>query len=65
MPFEHGPDPRLALTLTYMNAGETPVMNFNQKPTEKTVRFDWTKEQASQVGMQLTDLDTKESAFPD
>lgn len=65
VPFEHGPDPRLALTLTYMNAGETPVLNFNQKPSEKTVRFDWTKEQASQVGMQLTDLDTKESTFPD
>ncbi len=65
VPFEHGPDPRLALTLTYLNVGETPVLNFNQKPTEKTVRYDWTKEQASQVGMQLTDLDTKESVFPD
>ncbi len=65
VPFEHGPDPRLALTLTYINVGETPVLNFNQKPTEKTVRFDWTKEQASQVGMQLTDLDSKESTFPD
>lgn len=65
VPFEHGPDPRLALTLTYLNVGETPVLNFNQKPTEKTVRFDWTREQASQVGMQLTDLDSKESTFPE
>src|SRR5262249_24900445 len=65
VPFEHGPDPRLALTLTYINVGETPVLNFNQKPTEKTVRYDWTKEQASQVGMQLTDLDSKESTFPE
>ena len=65
VPFEHGPDPRLALTLTYVNVGETAVLNFNQKPTEKTVRFDWKKEQASQVGMQLTDLDTKDSTFPE
>jgi hypothetical protein len=65
VPFEHGPDPRLALTRTYVNVGEASIVNFNQKPTEKTLRIDWTREQASQVGIQLTDLDTKDSTFPE
>ena len=29
-----------------------------------TLHLDWTKEVASQVGLQLTDLDTKDNKFP-
>ena len=65
VPFEHGPDPSAALTLVYLNAGESSVFNFNQKPSVVTVNIDWTKEQASQVGIQLTNLETKENLFPD
>jgi len=65
VPFEHGPNPSAALTLIYLNAGEASVFNFNQKPSVMTVNLDWTKEQASQVGVQLTNLETKENIFPE
>ena len=65
VPFPHGPDPRFALTLIYLNAGEASVFNFNQQPSLVSVAMDWTKETNSQVGVQLTDLDTKENTFPD
>lgn len=65
VPFEHGSNPRMALTLVYLNIGEASILNFNQKPGVTTVRFDWTREQVSQVGVQLTNLDTRENLYPD
>lgn len=65
VPFEHGPNPRSALTLVYLNAGEASVFNFNQKPGIITVKLDWTREHSSQVGIQLTSLDSKENQFPE
>lgn len=64
VPFDHGTDPSAALTLSYMTIGETSIFNFNQKPSVTTVHFDWTREQACQVGVQLTDLDTKDNKLP-
>jgi hypothetical protein len=63
VPFEHGRNPRLALTLVYLNVGPGSLFNFNQKPTQVTMQLDWTKETNSQVGLQLTDIDTKENIF--
>ncbi len=65
VPFEHGQNARTALTLVYLNIGEASILNFNQKPGVTTVRFDWTREQVSQVGVQLTNLDTQENLYPD
>ncbi len=55
---------KVALTLMYMNVGDSSVFNFNQKPSKVTLGFDWTKDLRSQVGVQLTDLSTKENTFP-
>lgn len=63
VPFEHGRDPRTALTLVYINVGAGSLFNFNQMPAQVTMQFDWTKETSSQVGLQLTNLDTKENLF--
>lgn len=63
VPFEHGRNPRLALTLVYMNVGPASLFNFNQKPAQVVMQLDWTKESNSQVGLQLTDVDTKENIF--
>jgi hypothetical protein len=65
VPFEHGRSPKLAQTLVYMNAGPASVFNFNQQPAEIPVQLDWTKEYNSQVGLQLTDVETKENVFPE
>lgn len=63
VPFEHGRNPRLALTLVYLNVGPSSLFNFNQKPAQVTMQLDWTKETNSQVGLQLTDIETKENVF--
>lgn len=65
VPFEHGIDPRFGLTLVYLSVGEASVNNFNQKPGLTTIRFDWTRQQISQVGIQLVNLDTQERLFPE
>jgi hypothetical protein len=57
-------DHRQALTVMYLNVGEGSVFNFNQKPSLVTVGFDWTKDLRSQVGIQITDVVTKENSFP-
>ena len=65
VPFEHGINPRAALTLVYLNVGEASVFDFNQKPGLSSIPLDWSKETNSQVGIQLTDLDSKENSFPE
>jgi hypothetical protein len=53
-----------AATLTYLNIGDGSVFNFNQKPSLISVGFEWNKDLRSQVGVQLTDLGSKENNFP-
>lgn len=63
VPFEHGKNPKLALTLVFMNVGATSIFNFNQQATKTPVLLDWTKETTAQVGLQLTDVETKDSVY--
>lgn len=65
VPFEHGTDPAYGLTLTYLSVGEASIHNFNQRPGLTTLRVDWTREQTSQVGIQLMNLDTQEKLYPE
>lgn len=65
VPFEHGNDPRFGLTLMYLSVGDASIQNFNQRPGLTTLRVDWTREQISQVGIQLMNLDTQEKLFPE
>ncbi|MBK9265475.1 MAG: hypothetical protein IPM54_37525 [Polyangiaceae bacterium] len=64
VPFNKAPDGDDALTLVYLNVGEGSLFNFNQKHTAKTMSIDWTKTGSSQVGVQLTNTETKENSFP-
>jgi type VI protein secretion system component VasK len=64
-PFLHGTDPHAALTLVYLSIADAHVYDFNQKPGLVTIRFDWTQEHTAQVGVQLTNLDTKENLYPE
>ena len=68
VPFEHVTNvPNsggAALTLAYLTVGDTTIFNFNQKPGITTVHWDWTRELACQVGVQLTDVDTRDNKFP-
>ena len=54
----------LVPTLTYLNIGDGSVFDFNQKPSLISVGFEWQKDLRSQVGVQLTDLGSKENTFP-
>jgi len=65
VPFEHGTDPRYGLTLVYLSVGEASIHNFNQRPGLTTLRIDWSREQISQVGIQLMNLDTQEKLYPE
>ncbi|HEY6881768.1 MAG TPA: type VI secretion protein IcmF/TssM N-terminal domain-containing protein [Polyangiales bacterium] len=65
VPFEHGTDPQHGLTLVYLSVGEASIHNFNQRPGLTTLRIDWTREQISQVGIQLMNLDTQEKLYPE
>jgi hypothetical protein len=65
VPFEHGRNPELAQTLEYLNVGTNSLFNFNQKPSEISLPLDWTKEYNAQVGVQLTDMSTKDNSFPE
>lgn len=64
VPFNKAPDGDDALTLVYLNVGDGSLFNFNQKNTAKTMSVDWTKTGSSQIGVQLTNTETKENSFP-
>ncbi|EYF05023.1 type VI secretion protein IcmF/TssM N-terminal domain-containing protein [Chondromyces apiculatus] len=53
-----------ALTLVYVKVGSESLFNFNQKPTEKVLAVDWTTPSTALVGVQLTDVASKETSFP-
>lgn len=64
VPFENGQDIESVLTLVYLSTGSTSMFNFNQKAYEKTLEIDWTKPQTSQIGIQLTNVNTRRSSYP-
>ncbi|AUX23291.1 uncharacterized protein SOCEGT47_038140 [Sorangium cellulosum] len=55
---------RRALTLVYFNVGPGSLFNFNQKPATTALELDWTTASSSQVGVQLTDVASKEDTHP-
>ncbi len=63
VPFEHGANPRLALTLVYLNVGSASLFNFNQKPAQIAIPVDWTRDTSCQVGLQLTDPETRGNVY--
>jgi hypothetical protein len=64
VPFDRGGNTGTRMTLSYMTVGDTTVFNFDQKPGITTVHWDWTREQTCQVGVQLTDVETRENKLP-
>lgn len=64
VPFSTSRGAKLAPTAVYLNVGETSVFNFNQKPSQTTVGFDWTRDESASIGVQVTDVDTKETGSP-
>jgi hypothetical protein len=64
VPLERGANAAAIPTLNFFTVGDVTIYNFNQKPQVSTIKFDWTRDQAAQVGAQLTDLDTKENRYP-
>jgi type VI protein secretion system component VasK len=65
VPFERGRDAKLAPSLVHLSAGTSSLVNFNQKPAQVTLKLDWAAEYASQVGLELTDLETQDRSFAD
>ncbi len=64
VPFDTVPNARITPTVVYLNVGDTSVYNFNQKPGALTIPIDWTKDESAQIGVQVTDVETKETSFP-
>lgn len=62
--FEQGSNANAVPTLAFLSVGDVSVFNFNQKPAVSTLRYDWVHEQPAQVGVQLTNVDTKEQQIP-
>ena len=62
------PNPRAALTIVYLNVGDTHVFDFNQKPRgsrpSTSTGLDQ-GEQRSRLASSSPDLDTKENSFPE
>jgi type VI protein secretion system component VasK len=63
--FERQASTDAALTLVYLNVGDTAVFNFNQKPAWSDIRLDWTKRHNAQIGVQLTNVESRENEFPE
>ena len=42
------------VSLSYLHTGEFSVLGFNQKPSWKEMKLDWSKESSASVGMELT-----------
>lgn len=53
------------LTLTFISSGPTTLVNFNQRPFETPLELDWTKPHLAQVGVRLTNPETREEVLPD
>ncbi|XXY47185.1 type VI secretion protein IcmF/TssM N-terminal domain-containing protein [Sorangium sp. So ce269] len=64
VPLGSAPRDKSALTLVFFNVGAGSLFNFNQKPAATTLELDWTRASSSQVGVQLTDVASKEDTFP-
>jgi hypothetical protein len=64
VPFDKTGNAGTRMTLSYITMGDTTLFNFDQKPGITTVHWDWTREQSCQVGVQLTDIETRENKLP-
>lgn len=64
VPFETSRGTESVLTLVYLSTGSTSLFNFNQKVYDKTLEIDWMKAQTSQIGVQLTNIDTRRNTYP-
>lgn len=64
VPFGKAPNDETALTLVYLNVGSGSLFNFNQQQSGKVLPLEWTKTASSQVGVQLTNTETKDNVFP-
>lgn len=65
VPLGRGPSETNALTLVYFNVGSGSLFNFNQKPTTRALSLDWSVPSTSQVGVQLTNTESREKTDPD
>ena len=64
VPFGKAPNDETALTLVYLNVGSGSLFNFNQQQSGKVLSLEWDKSASSQVGVQLTNTETKDNLFP-
>lgn len=65
VPFEHAAgSARSVPTMIYLHAGKTSVFNFNQAPGSTTLAIDWTRDEAAELGVQVTDVETEANSFP-
>jgi len=64
VPFGRGPSEKTTLTLVYVNVADGSLFNFNQRSTGKTLSIDWNRPGSSQVGVQLTEVESKDNVFP-
>lgn len=65
-PLPVGRNPKAVLSLAYLRAGEQSIINFNQSPdaSRKRLEFDWTSPNTAQVGIRLTDSETRDHRYP-
>ncbi|MCH2205666.1 MAG: hypothetical protein MK132_07335 [Lentisphaerales bacterium] len=49
--------------LAYMNAGDSSVMAFNQRPQWQDIKVDWWRPHVARIGIQFSTLDEETSVF--
>jgi hypothetical protein len=64
VPFDNGPSRRYVPTLVHLAVGDASIHNFNQKPVTQSLAFNWTKDETAAIGLQVTDVDTKDTSYP-
>lgn len=53
------------MTLTFISSGATTLVNFNQRPFASQLKMDWTVPHLAQVGVRLTNPETRDETLPD
>lgn len=53
------------LTLTFISSGPSTLVNFNQRPFGKALEIDWTGSHLAQLGLRLTNPDTRQEIVPE
>lgn len=52
------------LTLTFLSSAQSTLVNFNQRPFSKELVIDWSKVHTAQVGVRLTNPETRDEILP-